>query len=41
VGQQAGDGLEGAAHTLAAAVMAGQGSPVPQMGDAVLDTDTS
>jgi hypothetical protein len=39
VGQQSGDGLDGAAHVLAAAEVAGRGPPVLQVSDAVLDPD--
>lgn len=41
MGQQAGDGLDGVAHVLAAAEVAGQGPPVLQVGDAVLDPDSA
>jgi hypothetical protein len=41
VGQQAGDGLDGVAHVLAAAEVSGQGPPVLQVGNAVLDPDTA
>lgn len=41
VGEQAGDGLGGVAHVLAAAEVAGQGPPVLQMGDAVFDSDSA
>jgi hypothetical protein len=41
VGQQSGDGVDGVAHVLAAAEMAGQGPAVLQVGDAVFDADTS
>jgi hypothetical protein len=33
--------LDGVGHVLAAAVMAGEGSPVLEVGDAVLDADTT
>ncbi|MEU6339066.1 hypothetical protein ABZ839_32510 [Streptomyces cellulosae] len=42
MGQQAGDGLVDVAGVLAAAAeVAGQSSPVLQVGDAVLDADAS
>jgi hypothetical protein len=41
MGQQAGDGLDGVAHVLAAAEVAGQSSPVLQVSDALLDADAS
>ncbi|MFF9090789.1 hypothetical protein ACF1BE_31280 [Streptomyces sp. NPDC014991] len=41
MGQQSGDGLNGVAHVLAAAEVAGQGPPVFQVGDAVLDADAA
>ncbi|MFC8425483.1 hypothetical protein ACFUN7_32330 [Streptomyces sp. NPDC057236] len=37
VGRQSGDGLDGVAHVFAAAEVAGQSTPVLQVGDAVLD----
>ncbi len=40
VGQRAGDGMDSVAHTLAAAEVTGQGSPVLQVGDATLNSDT-
>ncbi|MFE1853168.1 hypothetical protein [Streptomyces sp. NPDC059489] len=41
MGQQAGDGLDGVADVFAAAEVAGQGAPVFQVGDAVLDADAA
>ncbi|WP_276323132.1 hypothetical protein [Streptomyces sp. H23] len=38
---QTGDGLDRVAHVLAAAEVAGRGSPVLQVGDAALDPDPS
>ncbi|MFD4370047.1 hypothetical protein [Streptomyces sp. NPDC058486] len=39
--EQAGDSLDGVAHVLAAAEVAGQGPPVLEVGDAVLDPDAA
>jgi hypothetical protein len=39
LGQQAGDGLDGVVHMLAAAEVTGQRPPVLQVCDAVLNTD--
>jgi hypothetical protein len=41
VGQQSGDGLDGVAHVLAAAEVAGQDPPVLQVSNAVFDPDAS
>ncbi|MEU6805669.1 hypothetical protein [Streptomyces neyagawaensis] len=41
MGQQAGDGSDDIAHVLAAAEMAGQGTPVLHVRDAVFDPDAS
>ncbi|OEJ21244.1 hypothetical protein AR457_35880 [Streptomyces agglomeratus] len=39
VGEEPGDGSDDVAHVLASAVVSGEGSPVLQMTDAVLDPD--
>ncbi len=39
VGEEPGDGSDDVAHMLASAVVSGEGSPVLQMADAVLDPD--
>jgi hypothetical protein len=41
MGQQTGDGLDGVANVFAAAEVAGQRSPVLQVGDAMFDTDAA
>ncbi len=41
LGQQAGDGLDGVVHVLAAAEVTGQCPPVLQVGNAVLDPDAA
>ncbi|WP_405550826.1 hypothetical protein OG215_38290 (plasmid) [Streptomyces globisporus] len=41
MGEQSGDGLDGVTHVFSAAVVAGEGSPVLQMADAVLDPDAA
>ncbi|MFJ6636864.1 hypothetical protein ACIQMR_36760 [Streptomyces sp. NPDC091376] len=41
VGEQSGDGLDDVAHVLASAVVAGEGPPVREMADAVLDPDAA
>jgi hypothetical protein len=40
MGQQFGDGVDGVTHVLAAAKVAGEGPPVLEVSDAVLDSDT-